>query len=255
MAAQDNKDVLRLRLSSFMSEKQAPFFQDVLSYLSRLANVRLDLLAPCRPSLESLDVAWICGVSFATMDSPPLFTVLAVPQMEGCDAAQYFSKYIVKRNSAMYKFEDLRGCCLAANESSSWSGYLCIASQLHPARVDQYFGSVCFTGSHVASIEAVLQGEADCAAIDSMVLHNLPPSQLANLRVVGQEGPWPAPPFVVRCSLPHELIDALQSSLLEMHNDETGKQILARHKFVKFLYVADAEYSFMRSVVQKVNAI
>jgi hypothetical protein len=65
---------------------------------------------------------------------------------------------------------DLAGATLAINERDSWSGHHALRAHLLRRGLGQpLFGRMVVTGSHEASIDALIRGEADCASIDETV--------------------------------------------------------------------------------------
>ncbi|MBA3490680.1 MAG: PhnD/SsuA/transferrin family substrate-binding protein, partial [Rubrobacteraceae bacterium] len=73
---------------------------------------------------------------------------------------------------------------------------------------ESFFDRVFCSGSHLNSIDAVVSGEADAAAIDSNVLRirfQQAPALRKNLRVIDSWGPYPIQPVVVNSTLHQEL--------------------------------------------------
>ena len=78
------------------------------------------------------------------------------------------------------------------------------------------FGRILVTGSHEASIDALLDGRADCAAIDETVwdARVARDPRTATLRVIDRTAPWPAPPFSLVDGLDKGLAAATREVLL-----------------------------------------
>jgi ABC-type phosphate/phosphonate transport system substrate-binding protein len=85
------------------------------------------------------------------------------------------------------------------------SGYYSLLNKLAESDVDEtYFDNIFCSGSHLDSIEAVLSGEADAAAIDSNVLRirlREVPVLRSKLRVLESWGPFPIQSVVVLSSI------------------------------------------------------
>ena len=90
-------------------------------------------------------------------------------------APVYYSDLVVRRGWT----RGLRGSRLAYNDVTSLSGYECVRMWLLRGRraaagpVAPFFAAAVPTGGHHRSLLAVLDGRADCAAIDRCVLAKL----------------------------------------------------------------------------------
>ena len=126
------------------------------------------------------------------------------------------------------------------------SGYFGLRNRLAEAGEDERFcGSMLCSGSHQNSIESVLRGEADAAAIDSNVLSmklREDPSLRERVRVIESWGPFPIQPVVVRSALPTELKESLRASLLAAHADPRTRRALSRLGLRRFVPVSDEDY-------------
>src|SRR5258706_2325672 len=153
-----------------------------------------------------VDVGFICGLPYVRLADSPADTVelLAAPVLQGERYRQkpvYFSDVIVRSDGPYTRFDDLRGCTWAYNEATSHSGYnLVCSSLLERGKTVHYFGTMVKTGSHSRSLQWVLDGRADAAALHS---HRLYVGRAENkdlalsLRVVNMPGPPRIPPVVL----------------------------------------------------------
>ena len=161
---------------------------------------------------------WMCGLlTVESIDGGQLDAeIVAAPVFPGETAPVYRSVVIARRGSEAQSIDDLRGAHLAINGTGSWSGYHSLRAHLAElGSFDRLFGSVTETGSHDASIDQVLAGAADCAAIDSSVWddRNGRDPRLKEIRVVGRTRDWPAPPFAVSRAIDAEMRRAIAASL------------------------------------------
>jgi phosphonate transport system substrate-binding protein len=81
-----------------------------------------------------------------------------------------------------------------------------------------FFGQVIPSGSHQRSIRLVVEGVADCAAIDSTVLEQelrFQPELSNHLQVIESIGPCPMPPVVASQRLGTLFMNELQSALTQ----------------------------------------
>jgi phosphonate transport system substrate-binding protein len=162
----------------------------------------------------------------------------------------YYSDVIVRHDSPVGSFAELRGASWAYNEPASFSGHLITCYELvRRGEGCGYFGSIIQSGSHVHSIEMVLDGRVDASAIDSTVLElacHLRPKIAAELRVIESFGPAPIPPVVVSASLAADLKQDLRQQLWRMREREDGKEILTAAGVARFAAVTDVDYDSIR---------
>jgi phosphonate transport system substrate-binding protein len=202
-----------------------------------------------------IEVAWLCGLPYVQRVGQPENGVelLAAPVMMGeryKNQPIYFSDVIVRTDSRYKDFYDLARTRWAYNERTSHSGYNVVRH--HLATIQQpkgFFARVIDAGSHENALQLLLKGEIEATAIDSTVLETeirRHPEYRAQIRVIEILGPSPIPPFLVRSSLDEDFRRALQDAFLGMHQDPVGREVLARHGYLRFIGVRDADYDPIR---------
>lgn len=204
-----------------------------------------------------LDAAWICGAWYLRLLEPGSGVVpLAAPVWRGqryADRPVYFSDVLVRSDSPCRSFEDLRGRRLAVNEAGSYSGHGCVGVELSRRQeTAEFFSTVTVSGSHEASIDLVVAGEVDAAAIDTTVLDERlrrEPALESRLRRVLTLGPAPMPPIVAGASLQPERRQQLRAALTQLHTTPSGQELLASLPVSRFAPVDDADYSSMRELL------
>ena len=206
-----------------------------------------------------MDVGWICGWPYVRkMARPdPNVELLAAPVMAAPryrDQPIYFSDVVVRRDSPFTSFGDLRGASWGYNEPGSQSGYN--ITRYHLARLGEtwaYFGRVVGTGAHQASLREVRAGRLDATAIDSTVLETeleREPALAGEIRIIGELGPSPIPPWVVSTSLPGQQRQALRAALLALHTHTAGRAALAVGGLARFAAVTDRDYNVIREMAE-----
>jgi phosphonate transport system substrate-binding protein len=205
-----------------------------------------------------LDGAFTCGLPYVRhyappADARPLASMVMAAERYGGQPV-YFSDLIVPAASPFQHFDDLRGATLAYNQVESFSGYVLLRHYLRTRGLDlNFFGAQQATGSHAASLDWVLSGRADLAAIDSVVLDmelRLHPERAAQFRVVASLGPMPMPPVVVSARLDSATHTQLSQALTTMHLDPAGQAILAGSGVRRFAPIADQDYDPIRDVAR-----
>lgn len=118
----------------------------------------------------------------------------------GCNGPNMCSLVVTRSAHAPAELAACRGMTVAINEPGSNSGYnLLRAAVAHQAEGRPFFRKVIETGGHVASMEAVLSGEADIAAIDCItydLLRRHAPHRIEGLSILAQTPSGPNLPFI-----------------------------------------------------------
>jgi phosphonate transport system substrate-binding protein len=202
---------------------------------------------------DTVDVAFMCAPSFfwlRRLRPPPAELLGVAPVFEderNAGEPVYFCDVIVRDEDQVQTFSDLRGSTWAYNDKSSLSGYYCLLDKLAASGRDEtFFSSVTCSGSHLDSIEAVLSGKVDAAAIDSNVLRiklREEPALRNTLRVIESWGPYPIQPVVVNSHLDPHLKDQLRTAFFTTNRNERTLRSLQRYGFSHFIAVDHENYN------------
>jgi phosphonate transport system substrate-binding protein len=207
----------------------------------------------CSSFAEEADVAFMCVPSFIWLrdlrPSPAeLLGVLPVFDDERSQGKPvYFCDVVVRNDAPIHAFSDLEGGSWAYNDASSLSGYYSLLDKLAESGMDEgFFGKAFCSGSHLNSIEAVLSGKADAAAIDSNVLRmrfREAPALRNKLRVIESWGPYPIQPVVVSSALHPELKQRLRAAFLATEQDQQTRRTLKQFGLSRFVVADQRDYS------------
>ncbi|MCC5636586.1 PhnD/SsuA/transferrin family substrate-binding protein [Nostoc sp. CHAB 5844] len=224
-------ELTKLRVISYLAPNWFWFYEAIVAYLGRVLKVETQLQASKHDPLEDpilltnqLDLAFICGLPLvrysqvaANQLQPVVAPVMEAPRYQ--NRPIYFTDVIVNADSQLFSFADLAGKTLCYNDRGSNSGYNLLRHRLvqgqHPKN---FFAQTIQSGFHQRSIRWVVEGLADCAGIDSVVLEQELrdfPDLSKHLRVVEVIGPCPMPPLVAAQHLDKLLIQQIQAALLQ----------------------------------------
>lgn len=171
----------------------------------------------------------------------------------------YFSDVVVRAGHHAQEFADLAGCTWGYNDDCSLSGYFAALQKLAEIGcTGDYFGRRVQTGSHDASIEAILNGTIDCAAIDSTVLARARRERAdlgERLRVVESWGPFPIQPVVVRSELGVTWAARIAQALLDLHSAHRGDGRLRDLGLERCIPIDDAAYAEERRALCSLGQI
>jgi phosphonate transport system substrate-binding protein len=255
---------LRVAMSAaFVSERGVPVYGKVVDYLARTSGIPLELVTglaytTINQMLEAgaVDYGFICGYPYilAHDQAVPKVELVAAPVPKDpryLHRPVYFSDLIVRKESPFRTLRDLRGRTYVFNEETSNSGYNMPRSYLVKLGLTSgFFGTVLRSGSHEASIRMVAQGLADASFVDSLVLdydRAKGVGEAAQVKVIESLGPVATVPFVVSTAALHT-VGPLKASLLRMHLDPRGRQVLDEAFLERFAEVSDADYDGLRAM-------
>jgi phosphonate transport system substrate-binding protein len=171
---------------------------------------------------RQLEIAGMGPAAYAGawMDTNGGIEPLTITQ-QGDGTIAYVAVMVVRRDSGIESFEQMRGRSLAWADPNSTSGYLIPRFQLRAAGIGvepgQYFGRTGFGGGHEQAVVAVLQRQYDAAVtwasgqgeesegftrgnLRSMVDKGM--LNMADLRIIWTSDPIMNGPMAVRTDLP-----------------------------------------------------
>jgi phosphonate transport system substrate-binding protein len=200
-----------------------------------------------------INLGFMCGLLYTELKDKkfaPLQPLVAPVSLCVTDKIpSYYSYVIVKQGSPYRYFSDLEHSCFCINEQASFSG--CQVVRYHLAtlgKTNGYFSKVMESGFHLQSIEAVLSGNADSAAIDHTLFEywaKKEPELAKTLRVIERLGPFPMPPLVISEMVPEQVKQHIQKALLEMPAD-----LLKEFEVLEFQAVNDQSYDPIREAAR-----
>jgi ABC-type phosphate/phosphonate transport system substrate-binding protein len=221
----------------------------LLDWVIQESGVALQIIAHAHPaSLSSLwgradlGCAFMCGWPLALERGAR--PVIAAPVPGGAAGPRYHSVFVVGAGSPFRTVEQVFGHRFAFNSRESHSGWN--MPQAHIAALGGAFGAAIGPyGPHRLAAAAVAAGEAEAAAIDSLVwalLCRYAPDLTAMLRVVGRTADQPSPPSVGSAALPERDRMRLQTALCGLADDPAGRALLADVCLAGFAPATLADY-------------
>jgi phosphonate transport system substrate-binding protein len=245
-----------LKLVSYLAPNLFWFYEAVAAYLGRVLKVETQIvqseLDPLEdPLLQQVrwDIAFICGLPLVRHNRvvDAKLKAIAAPVMQAKryqNRPVYFSDIIVRNSSQITTFEQLAAQTFCYNDLGSNSGYNLMRHRLIQGKYPKnFFSKTIPSGAHQHSIRLVVEGMADCAAIDSTVLEQQLqdfPKLAARLRVIESIGPCPMPPIAVTPRLGNDAIARLQTALL--HPDLQLQTAMERAQLRRYAVVETKDY-------------
>jgi ABC-type phosphate/phosphonate transport system substrate-binding protein len=145
--------------------------------------------------------------------------LIATPEYSfpGCGGVWRRSFVVCAARDSRRDLEAFRGAVAAVNGWDSDSGMNLFRATIAPiARRARFFAAVIVTGSHLASLEAVVDGRAELAAVDCVafgLLQKLRPSLVERVAIVAESPASPGLPFIASAGLPEATVVAVRDAL------------------------------------------
>jgi phosphonate transport system substrate-binding protein len=255
-----------IRFATFLAPSIRSVYQSVADYVAQQLGRETELVVGksfSQFAKGEADVGFICGLPYLQLTrlDPAPVELLAAPVLMGeryGGKPVYFSDVIVRKDSPLRSFADLRGRSWSYNDCDSHSGYGVTRYRLvQMGETGGYFGKVVEAGWHQESIGMVREGKVDASAIDSQVLEVAmrdDPSLAEQIRVIDTLGPSTIQPVVAASRLPEGLKVELRAVLLGMAEGATAKERLAEGLVERFVAVTDANYDDIREMLAAAEA-
>lgn len=248
---------LNLSIGSIVTPTQGyVYYEQLIGYLSEELERPISVVDP--GSYEKLlalletgkvDVAFVCSGTYVEGQKRFGLELLAAPVVDG--KALYDANLIVPATSPAQSLDDLRGKKMAFVDPHSRTGGLVVARELERLGTtpEEFFADVRYTHAHDQSILAVAHGLVDAASVNSFIwdyLRDRDPKLAGKVRVVSRYGPYGIPPVVAAPHTDGELRRQVRQALLEMHQSERGRAILAGMHIDQFVPTDDSAYDSVR---------
>jgi phosphonate transport system substrate-binding protein len=254
---QQNK--LRIAVGAIISPAESlTFYEDIFDYIGEKLGLGVEMvLRKTYTEVNFLlkegqiDAAFVCSRPYVEGQRDFGMELLCVPVCFG--KTEYYSYFIVHKNSSIQKLEDLRGKVFAFSDPLSNTGMLIPAYTLAQMAEtpDSFFRRYIFTYSHDNSIRSVAEKFVDGAAVDSLIweyLNTKGKEWLTQTRIIYRSEPCGIPPLVVSPDIDSGLKEELRSAFLNMHNDPRGREILKSVLIDRFTEIEDSAYDSIREM-------
>ncbi len=255
---------LRVAIAGVISPIETlKIYEQLVSYVGQELHQSVELVqmstyAEINDLIKSryVDFAFVCSFPYVLGHEEFGLELLVVPQVDG--ETVYHSYIIVPADSNAGSLLDLRGKNFAFTDPLSNSGRLSPTYQLYQKEEtpDSFFGNYIFTYSHDNSIRAVAEDLVDGAAVDSLVYDYIisrEPAIKAKTKIIERSEPFGIPPVVVNPKLNQEIKMRIRGLFLNMHQEETGNEILDDLMIDRFVVGNDSAYDTIREMVNTVG--
>lgn len=205
-------------------------------------------------SSGEIDLAFLCATSYVWLTGGETAVVELVgtawapldPRSKGRPI--YFGDVLAKTGGPA-SLQDLAGRRVTYNDDVSLSGYHSLRLALARAGVPLDSVEWVRSGSHLRSLELLLAGSVDAAAVDSNVWRRRrreSPGLAESLTPLGGLGPHPVQPLVARAGLSKRVREAVRDALLRSHAEPAVAAALRSAEFGRFERIGRTDYEPLR---------
>lgn len=171
-----------------------------------------------------------------------------------------YSGYIfVRKDSGIKSVAAMRGKRFAFVEKATTAGYVFPLAYLHEQGIEDvnaFLGETYFSGSHDASIYAVLDGKAAVGAAKDSVyewISTKEPRVNNELVILAKSGEYPSNGLGVRKAMDEALKEKLKTALLHLHDTPQGQKVLESLRFQRFIETKASDYQPVFDVAKKAH--
>lgn len=207
---------------------------------------------------DRVQIAWYGGKTYIKAAEIANAEAFAAGVRPGEKDAGYFSYFVVKKESNIKNFSDIKGKVLSLNSIGSTSGDL--IPQVELAKINlsttkkNDFKNVFYAGSHDACLLAVLNSQADVCGMSSRNFEARLDDKTfkkSDVRIIHKSDRVPPPPLSYSKKIPLEDRIKIKKAVLEAHkHGEIGGY---GGKMSHYISVTDSDYDVLRNVVKLLN--
>ncbi|MBM3221556.1 MAG: phosphate/phosphite/phosphonate ABC transporter substrate-binding protein [Candidatus Rokubacteria bacterium] len=208
---------------------------------------------------RSADLAWVHPVGYVLANREAKATIVARNLWHG--KATFTSRIFVRKEAGFKSVEDLRGKTIAFVDPASSSGYvypmvLLMQRGLVKGKDPKtFFREVVFSGSHDASMRALLNGHVDAIASFDMAREQYlkDPAERDKVAWVAETPPIPEAGIAAREGLEPALFNRVRGGLVQMRGPAYAALLKRVYDIDGFEAAEDKDYDPVRQAVDLLN--
>ena len=204
------------------------------------------------------DIAWYGGKTYIKATEIAHAEAFAAGVRPGEKDAGYYTYFVVKKDSEIKKFDDVKGKVLSLNTIGSTSGDLIPQVELSKINLStknkDHFENVFYAGSHDACLLSVINNQADVCGMSSRNYEARLEDgtfKKEDVRIIHKSNRVPPPPLAYSKMIPIEDRDKIKKAVLEAHKH--GQIGGYGGKMSHYMEVKDSDYNVLREVIELLN--
>ena len=199
-------------------------------------------------------IAWYGGKTYVKAAEIANAEAFAAGVRPGEKDAGYFTYFVVRKDSNLQKFDDVKGKVLSLNTIGSTSGDLIPQVELNKINLSiknkDHFKNVYYAGSHDACLLSVLNNQSDVCGMSSRNYEARLEDgtiTLEDVRIIHKSDRVPPPPLAYSKLIPEEDRKKIKKAVLEAH--KYGEIAGYGGKMSHYMEVKDSDYNVLRDVI------
>jgi phosphonate transport system substrate-binding protein len=203
-------------------------------------------------------IAWYGGKTYVKAAEIAQADAFAAGVRPGEKDAGYYTYFVVKKDSELKIFDDVKGKVLSLNTIGSTSGDLIPQVELSKINLStknkDHFKNVFYAGSHDACLLAVINNQSDVCGMSSRNFEARLEDgtfKKEDVRIIHKSNRVPPPPLAYSKMIPIEDRDKIKKAVLEAHNH--GQIGGYGGKMSHYMEVKDSDYNVLREVIELLN--
>jgi phosphate/phosphite/phosphonate ABC transporter binding protein len=249
----------KVAISAITSPKEGLiFYKNLISFIEKKTNIQFTVIQ--RKTYQEINLmlrnnqvnlAFVCSGAYILEKEISNVEILVVPLTNG---KPFYQAYIItNKNLNINKLEDFKGKSFAFTDPLSNTGRLYVISRLKEIGLNEkdFFSKTIYSNGHDTSIQLVSKNVVNGATIDGLIFEYIKkknPKRVQNLKIIEKSADFGIPPIVVPANLDSELKLKIKTTLLNMHKDSLGKEILNNLFIDKFIEGNDSNYNSIRKM-------
>ena len=240
-------------------------YKSLISITEKLTGFKIDTIkvTDYNAAVEAMragraHIAWYGGKTYVKAAEIANAEAFAAGVRPGEIDAGYYTYFVVKKDSSIKKFDDVKGKILSLNTIGSTSGDLIPQVELNKIKLSiknkDDFKNVFYAGSHDACLLSVLNNQADVCGMSSRNFEarlDDKTIKLDDVRIVHKSDRVPPPPLAYSKLIPLEDRIKIKKAVLDAHNHgEIGGY---GGKMSHYMEVKDSDYNVLREVIELLN--
>ena len=203
-------------------------------------------------------IAWYGGKTYVKAAEIANAEAFAAGVRPGEKDAGYYTYFVVKKDSELREFKDVKGKILSLNTIGSTSGDLIPQVELNKINLSiknkDDFNKVYYAGSHDACLLAVINNQSDVCGMSSRNFEARLEDgtfKKEDVRIIHKSDRVPPPPLAYSKMIPKEDRDKIKKAVLEAHKHG----VIGGYggKMSHYMEVKDSDYNVLRDVIKLLN--
>ena len=240
-------------------------YKSLISIVEKITNLNIETIkvTDYNAAVEAMragraHIAWYGGKTYVKAAEIAQAEAFAAGVRPGEKDAGYYTYFIVKKDSKLKKFNDVKGKVLSLNTIGSTSGDLIPQVELSKINLSiknkDHFENVFYAGSHDACLLSVINNQADVCGMSSRNYEARLEDgtfKKEDVRILHKSDRVPPPPLAYSKMIPIEDRETIKKAVLEAHNH--GQIGGYGGKMSHYMEVKDSDYNVLREVIELLN--